>query len=227
MDVDRGAERGGGLEDRPVVGVVEVALAGSAEEQRAVQAERDDRALELLCGRRGRRGCERREALEPVRMGVHELGDAVVCLDLQMRGLGGRKVVQTGRGERDHLNIQARLVHRRDPALPDLAEPLPDVPLGRAGPRVRSRGGGEAAPGRQDLVGHEMLLSSDRLHAAGLLSNPRPSSCRAPETSCRSGGSCRERARRSRHHEWAGPTRYGRRPPGPPHFGARVAPIVE
>ena len=125
VDVQRGAERGSGLEDRPVVGVVEVAIAGSTEEQGTVEAELGYRALELLRGCGGRGGGEGGEALEPVRARVHELGDAIVRLDLQAAGLLRRKAVQAGRGERDHLDVKTRLVHRRDSALSDLAEPLP------------------------------------------------------------------------------------------------------
>jgi hypothetical protein len=47
-------QRRGGLEDRPVVGVVEVALTGAAEHQRAVEAELGDGALEHLRGGRRR-----------------------------------------------------------------------------------------------------------------------------------------------------------------------------
>ena len=173
VDVQRGAQRRGGLEDRPVVGVVEVALTGAAEEQGTVEAELGDRALELLRGCGGRGGGEGGEALEPVRVGVHELGDAVVRLDLQAGGLVGREVVQAGRGERDHLDVEPRLVHRRDPALSDLAEPLAQLPRRDAGPRVIARGGVEPAPRRHDLVGDEVLLGADRLHlSACLLSVP-------------------------------------------------------
>src|ERR1039458_5427387 len=154
--------------------MVEVALTGAAEEEGAVEAELGDGALELLrgCGRRG--GGESGEALEPVRVGVHELGDAVVRLDLQAGGLVGQKVVQAGRGERDHLDVQPRLVHRRDPALSDLAEPLPHLPRRGAGPRVIARAGVEPAPRRDDLLGDKVLLGADRLHlGAYLLSLPR------------------------------------------------------
>ncbi len=99
VDVQRGAERRSGLEDRPVVGMVEVALTGAAEQEGTVEAEIGDRALELLRSCHGRGGREGGEALEPVRVGVHELGDAVVGLDLEAGGHVGGKVVQAGRGE--------------------------------------------------------------------------------------------------------------------------------
>jgi len=149
--------------------MVEVALNGATEQERTVEAELGDRALELLRGCRGRGGGERREALKPLRVGVHELGDTVVRLDLQAGGLVRRKVVQAGRGERDHLDVQPRLVHRPDPALSDLAQPLPQLPRRGAGPRVLARAGVEPAPRREDLLGDEVLLSADRLHLGARL----------------------------------------------------------
>jgi hypothetical protein len=97
VDVQWGAQRRRSLEDRPVVGMVEVALTGAAEQQRTVEAELGDRALKLLRGGGRRGGGKGREALKPVRVGVYELGDAVVGLDLQAGGLLGRKVMQPWR----------------------------------------------------------------------------------------------------------------------------------
>ena len=75
-----------------------------------------------------------------------------------------RKVVQARRGERDHLDVKSGLVHRRDPTLTDLTQPLPHLPRRYAGPRVLARSGVEPVPRRDDLVGDEVLLSADRLH---------------------------------------------------------------
>jgi hypothetical protein len=68
VDVQRRAKRRSGLEDRPVVGMVEVALTGAAEQQGTVEAELGDRALKLVRGGGGRGGGESGEALEPVRV---------------------------------------------------------------------------------------------------------------------------------------------------------------
>ena len=84
-------------------------------------------------------------------------------------GLVRRKIVEAGRGERDHLDVQPRLVHRRDPALSHLAQPLPHLPRRDAGPRVLARGGVEPAPRRDDLVGDQVLLGADRLHVRPFL----------------------------------------------------------
>jgi hypothetical protein len=113
-------------------------------------------------------GGEGGEALEPVWAGVHELGDAVVGLDLQAGGLAGRKVVEAGRGKRDHLDVEPCIVHRRDPAVSDLAQPIPHLPRRGAGPRILAGEGVEPAPRREDLVGDEVLLSADRLHLGAL-----------------------------------------------------------
>jgi hypothetical protein len=61
VDVQRGSKRRGGLEDWPVVTVVEVALASAAEEKGTIEAELRDRALELVGGG-GCGGGERSEA---------------------------------------------------------------------------------------------------------------------------------------------------------------------
>ena len=164
MDVQRGAERRSGFEDRPVVGVVEIAFAGAAEDQGTVEAELGDRALKLLRGCGRCREGERGEALEPIRVGVHQRGDTVVRVDLQAGGLPRRKTVEARRGEREHLDVEACLVHRRDPALSDFAQPLRHLPPGSVRRRVLAPIGVKPAPRGDDLVGHEMLLSADRLH---------------------------------------------------------------
>src|ERR1700756_4997730 len=71
---------------------------------------------------------------------------------------------EAGRGEQDPLDVDPRLVHRRDPALSDLAQPLPQLPRRGAGPRVIARGEVKPAPCRDDLVGDEMLFGANRLH---------------------------------------------------------------
>jgi hypothetical protein len=95
VQIQRSIERFCGLEDRPVVGVVEVLLAGAAEEEGAVEAQLGHRALELLGGGSGGGQSERRKALEPVPVGADELRDPVVGLRLQARGLFRRQVVET------------------------------------------------------------------------------------------------------------------------------------
>ena len=86
-----------------------------------------------------------------------------------------KQVVQPGRGKAEWLHVQPRLVHSRDAALPGLAQPLPHLPWRNACPRVSARGRVEPTPRRDDLVGHEVLLSADRFHrnACFLSCHPR------------------------------------------------------
>jgi hypothetical protein len=50
MNIERRAQGGGGLEDRPVVGMVEISLAGPTEQHGAVQAELGHGAFQLAGG---------------------------------------------------------------------------------------------------------------------------------------------------------------------------------
>jgi hypothetical protein len=60
-------------------------------------------------------------------MAADHLGDANVRLDLQAGGLVSGQDVHAGRGERGHLDVEARIVRRGDPAVADLPEPLPEI----------------------------------------------------------------------------------------------------
>ncbi len=203
VDVQRRAQRCRGLEDRPVVTMVEVALTGAAEHQRAVESELGHRSLELLRGGAGRGRGQGGEALEAVGVAVYELGDAIVGLDLQPGGRVGRQVVQARRGEREHLDVQSGLVHGGDPSRSDLTKPLADVSRRDAGRRV---GGLLPVPRRQDVVGDEMFLGADRSHRSAspdARADP-PGETRFDRRACR-----RRPGRRARR---AGATSRGRAP---------------
>jgi hypothetical protein len=128
------------------------------------EAELRDRPLELLRCRGRRRSGERGEALESIRARAHKLGDAIVRLDLQVRARLGRQALQAGRGERQHLHVQPRRVHGRDPTLADLVEPFAELSRRRGRLRVLARAGIEPAPRGHDLVGQQVLLRADGLH---------------------------------------------------------------
>ena len=115
MEIDRHVQRLGTLEDRPELPFIMETAVGQAMDHRALEAKLRHRALQLVGG--GLRvGCRQRgEAGKADRMRAHRRRQPVVGLPRQAhRGLRIGHLLHRRRGVRDHLQVDAGLVHFLD-----------------------------------------------------------------------------------------------------------------
>ena len=127
VDVDRHIERLRPLIDRPEALVVVKDAGGQAVDHRPLEAELGDRAFEFL-GRSARiGGRQRSERGEPVGMALDRFVQPVV--DPARERHPGRSVdaLQPGNRVRQHLKIDARLVHFFQAQYAEIVEPLNDI----------------------------------------------------------------------------------------------------
>ena len=90
----------------------------------ALEAELGHRALEFV-GRRLRiGGGERGEGGEPLAIGLAELGEAVIDPARDIGRDVGRQLLGRGRAVRQHLDVDAGLVHLLDAERAEIIEPL-------------------------------------------------------------------------------------------------------
>ncbi len=91
---------------------------------RALEAELGDGALEFVG--RGLRvdGRQRREGRETLRVGGTDLGETVVHLARQVGRDIGAELLGRGRAVRQHLNVDAGLVHFLEPQAAEVEKPL-------------------------------------------------------------------------------------------------------
>ncbi len=124
MHVERHVEGGGALENRPEPLVVEKEPVGQPVDERPLEAEPGDGALELVG--RGLRvgGRDRGKGGKPVGMGAHRLGQSVIGAARKADRHLGVHLLQAGIGVRQHLKIDAGLVHLLQPQRADIVEPL-------------------------------------------------------------------------------------------------------
>ena len=143
------------------VGVVEVLIARASAEHRPGEAKVGHRASKLARGLGGRRGRERGKAQEARGMGRDRRGQAVVRPDGEVDARPGSEVVQGGRGHREHLDVDAGLVHEREPARPEVVELRPDLAPVEGGALPLRRGRRPRGP---DPLRQEVLLDPDQPH---------------------------------------------------------------
>ena len=124
MEVDRHVELLGALVDRPVFLVVEEFAVGHAVQHGALEAELGDRALEFVGGGLRIDGGERREGGKALRVGRADLGQAVVDRARQVGRDLDRQLLGRGRAVREHLDVDAGLVHFLDAQGAQIVEPL-------------------------------------------------------------------------------------------------------
>jgi hypothetical protein len=125
VQVERCVERLGRFEDRPEEGLVEMAIASPTEHHRTVEAEGRYGAFQLGGGAFGRRGGQRGQPLESIRMGANRQSESVVGLCLQRDGLLRRQVLHAWCRQREDLDVDADLVHRREALRSEVAELAP------------------------------------------------------------------------------------------------------
>ena len=123
MQVDRNVERLGALEDRPEPLVVEEHAVGESVDHRALEAELDA-AFELVGGRLGIGGRQRREGGEARGVRLHGGVQPVVDAPRQRHGVGAGQLLGRGRAMRQHLDVDAGLVHLLDAQLAEIVQPL-------------------------------------------------------------------------------------------------------
>ena len=166
MEVDRHVELLGALVDRPELLVVEEHAAGQAVHHRALEAELGHGALELVGGGLRIVGRQRREGREALGMGGAGRGEPVVDAAHQRGRAVGRQLLRRGRAVRDHLHVDAGLVHLLDAQRAEIEQPLhlrpgpagfeTDVGLGHLGVPVVLLDGDDRAI---RLLEHRTLLS--------------------------------------------------------------------
>ena len=123
----------------------------------------------LARGLRGGGRAEHRESLQSVRAAAHRLGDQVVGRRLQRGGIGRREAVQAGRRERQHLDVHADPVHRREPVGVEVPKTTVELAfLSRAFGRVLPLRV-ERAPGVERGVGCQVFFEGDDVHPRGLV----------------------------------------------------------
>ena len=150
MQIDRHVERFGARIDRPEPLVVEEHAVGEAVQHGAFEAELDG-AFELVGGRlrdRGRQGGKGGKTRIAGDDGVQPVVDAA---GQGGRGVGGQ-LLRRRRAVRDHLNVDAGLIHFLDADRVEIVQPLELL----AGPA-----GLAAAIGLGELVVPIMLLDGD------------------------------------------------------------------
>ena len=115
------------------VGMVEMALARAATEQRALEAELSDGAFQLAGSGLGIGSGQSGEALKAVGAACARLGNEIIHATSRLNCVARRKIVQAGRGEGEHLHVHALLIHQRQTAL---------AQVGQAGPGLAAVGNG-------------------------------------------------------------------------------------
>ena len=136
-----------------------------AVDQRADEAEAADRALQLVRGRGGIAGGQRREPGEPARVAGDRGGELIVRAPRRLDGPGPGELLR-GRGDvRDHLHVDPRRVHVREPVLAEVKQHVTHAGM----PGLAAGGRRPREPGRQ-----EVLLQRYGPHAPIVTPRPYP-----------------------------------------------------
>ncbi len=93
-------------------------------QHRALEAELGDGAFELVGGGLGVHGRQRRKGREAFRVGGADLGETVVHLARQVGCDIGAELLGRGRAVRQHLDVDAGLVHFLEPQAAKVEKPL-------------------------------------------------------------------------------------------------------
>lgn len=167
VQVQRGSELIRGGEDRLVVRVVEITLAGPTEHHGSAQAELPDCSAQLVGGRLRVRRRQHRETLEALWVSPHHLRDEVVGLPSKLHRQVGFQALQAGRGQREDLNVDPDLVHALQAQIAEIEETLLDLTPVVVGDRVVVVPGVQSCPRARDLGCEEVLLERDDLRPHG------------------------------------------------------------
>jgi hypothetical protein len=136
MQIDRRAERFGGLQHRPEKFVVEIATALMAVDHRTGEGLIADAAFELF-GRLIRcRNRQRGEAGESCWLLGDCFGQRVIGVARECHRLSGFQLLDPRRGQRDDLDVDAGGIHLGDPLFADVAQ-VAHKPLGAAAALAR------------------------------------------------------------------------------------------
>ena len=153
MEIERHVERLGALEDRPEALVVEEHAVAQPVHHGADEAVLRHDALEFVGGRLGLGRRQRAERGKARGIGRHRRGEPVVDAARQHRPFVGVQALRRGRAVRQHLEIDAGLVHvldaerRRDRRAAPAGARCGALPSGRSW-RRRCRGRGNALRAR-------------------------------------------------------------------------------
>ena len=165
MDEERNAEFCRLRQHRAHAGVIEMTVARAPAEQGAFEAKLADGPFQLARCRLRTRGRQGREALEPTGMSGAGFRDQIVHA---LRGLDGRagcQIVKPRRGQGEHLDVDALLIHQRQTTFPQIGEAhAVFAAIGDSGHRiVRQR---RDSPGVADGRREDMLLDRDQAHVS-------------------------------------------------------------
>ncbi len=152
MDVDRHVERLCGLEHRPEPAVVERDPGRHAVQHRSLQAQVRHSPFQFRAGLLRRRQRQRGEAREPGWPAADGLVDQIVGPTGLGHRLLRRQVLRSAREMREHLQVDAGLVHGLQPSFTQIQQPLTERLQGHSRQKVRMR---------------EMLLEHDDLRSHG------------------------------------------------------------
>ena len=133
MQINRNAERFGGLENFPEFRLVEIFAARVGIDDRALQVQRFYGSLEFFRGGGGILRSNRGESGKAVGMLANRFGKLIV--ERRRQGDGGWRVedLDAGRGERKNLLRDSRGVHVADAALADILNLRADFGEARSG----------------------------------------------------------------------------------------------
>ena len=111
MDIDAGVEPFGGLENGPVLGVIQILVVRVRVEDEAVQLQLADGALHFLDRPPGRLGREAREPREAGRMAADDFGEPVVGERCELAGRVGIEHLHPRGSQGQNLHVHPELVH--------------------------------------------------------------------------------------------------------------------
>ena len=159
MEIDRNSKMSGGLKDREEARIVKKKTIGGAIEESAVKSKACDTALQLSRRRGGRLQGQRGKSAKTGGMGTHRLGEFIVDIVGQRTRRIRIERIEAHRGEREHLEIDAGLIHVGNPSSAEVEE------LGVQFSKLRASSLAIGSGGVQEGLGNEVFFKRDGAHS--------------------------------------------------------------
>ena len=123
MDVERCLDRNRGFEDGPELPVVEVFSIRMRVDDQSVQLQLRDGPFDFFCRSPGVLWSKAGERGKPCRMSSDGVGQLIVRIAGNIRCGIGIEHLDAWRGQRQHVNVHAGLVHERNPLGVEVKKP--------------------------------------------------------------------------------------------------------